>query len=80
MAVQDQEQQDDDTLADGDGAVEFDARRAKMERLRSEGIEPYPPVSLWNTRTRIADVLAAHDASELEHGEHPELRYRSPGG
>ena len=38
----------------------------------AEGIEPYPPVSLWDTRTRIADVLAAHDAGELEHGEHPE--------
>ncbi len=79
MAVQDQEQQDDDTLDDADGAVEFDARRAKMERLRSEGIEPYPPVSLWNTRTRIADVLAAHDAGALEHGEHPELRYQIAG-
>jgi lysyl-tRNA synthetase class 2 len=62
-----------------DTHAEFDARRAKMERLRSEGIEPYPPVSLWNTRTRIADVLAAHDASELEHGEHPELRYQIAG-
>ena len=79
MAVQDQEQQDDDTLTDADGAVEFDARRAKMERLRSEGIEPYPPVSLWDTRTRIADVLAAHDAGELEHGEHPELSYQIAG-
>ncbi|MCW3019210.1 MAG: lysyl-tRNA synthetase [Solirubrobacterales bacterium] len=69
----------DDGPPDEDGAVEFDARRAKMERLRSEGIEPYPPVSLWNTRTRIADVLAAHDAGELEHGEHPELRYEIAG-
>ena len=79
MAVQDQEEQDDQALVDDDGAVEFDARRAKMERLRSEGIEPYPPVSLWNTRTRIAEVLAAHDAGELEAGEHPELRHQIAG-
>ena len=28
---------------------EFDERRAKMERLRGEGIDPYPPVSLWDS-------------------------------
>src|SRR6202790_2544154 len=61
------------------GAVEIDERRAKMERLRAEGIDPYPPVTLWETRTRIADVLAAHDPSQLEHGEHPELRYQIAG-
>ena len=27
--------------------------------VRAEGIDPYPPVTLWATRTRIADVLAA---------------------
>src|SRR5271166_4446194 len=62
-----------------DDGVEFDERRAKMERLRAEGIDPYPPVSLWNTRTRIADVLAAHDPSALEAGEHPELHYHIAG-
>jgi len=66
---------DDDASPQG----EFDARRAKMERLRQEGIDPYPPVTLWNTRTRIADVLAAHDPAALEHGEHPELRYQIAG-
>jgi lysyl-tRNA synthetase class 2 len=58
-----------------DGVVEFDERRAKMERLRAEGIDPYPPVTLWETRTRIADVLAGHDPAELGPGEHGELRY-----
>src|ERR1019366_9154710 len=58
---------------------EIDERRAKMERLRAEGIDPYPPVSLWKTRTRIADVLAAHDPSQLDHGEHPELRHHVAG-
>ncbi len=56
-----------------------DERRAKMERLRAEGVDPYPPVTLWDTRTRIADVLAAHDPAELQTGEHPELRYQIAG-
>lgn len=55
--------------------AEFDERRAKMERLREQGIDPYPPVTLWSTRTRIAEILAAHDPAGLEHGEHPELAY-----
>ena len=58
--------------------VERDERRAKMERLRSEGIEPYPHVRLPE-RTKIADVLAAHDPSKLAHGEHPELPYHLAG-
>jgi len=49
-----------------------------MERLRAEGIDPYPPVSLPD-RTLIRDVLAAHDPAELEAGEHPELRYHIAG-
>jgi lysyl-tRNA synthetase, class II len=65
---------------DGGGSEgEFDERRAKMERLRAEGIEPYPPVTLWNTRTRIADVLAAHRGAEMEVGEHPQLSYQVAG-
>jgi lysyl-tRNA synthetase class 2 len=68
-----------DAAAPLDGAVEIDARRAKMERLRSEGIDPYPHVSLWSRRTRIADVLAAHDPSALQAGEHPEERYEIAG-
>src|ERR1700685_3295985 len=68
-----------DQPASENGALEFDERRAKMERLRAEGIEPYPPVSLWATRTRIADVLAAHDPETLEAGEHPELSYQIAG-
>src|SRR5271155_1473776 len=62
-----------------ESAAEFDERRAKMERLRAEGVDPYPPVTLWAERTRIADVLAAHDPGELEQGEHPELRYHIAG-
>ncbi len=62
-----------------EAVLDANARRAKMERLRSEGIEPYPHVSLWDTRTRIVDVLAAHDASALAHGEHPEVSYQIAG-
>ncbi len=89
MPVQNQaEQAGPDTAAKGDAAVladgagagagEIDERRAKMERLRSEGIDPYPPVSLPD-RTLIRDVLAAHDAAKLEAGEHPDLRYQIAG-
>ena len=49
---QQEEEQDDQSATGGrparDGVVEFDERRAKMERLRAEGIDPYPPVSLWD--------------------------------
>src|SRR5579875_1134824 len=72
------EQQDEQAEASSPEG-DFDARRAKMERLRAEGIEPYPAVTLWSTRTRIADVLAAHDPSQLEHGEHAELAYEIAG-
>jgi lysyl-tRNA synthetase, class II len=61
-----------------DGVVEIDERRAKMERLRAEGIEPYPHVSLPD-RILIAEVLAAYDPSRLAQGEHPELRYHLAG-
>jgi lysyl-tRNA synthetase class 2 len=76
---QQEEEQDDRSETGNSGVVEFDERRAKLERLRAEGIDPYPPVSLWNTRTLIADVIAAHDPAELQAGEHPELRYEIAG-
>jgi lysyl-tRNA synthetase class 2 len=60
-------------------AMEIDERRAKMERLRAEGIEPYPHVTLWTERARIADVLAAHDPATLDAGEHPDLRHEIGG-
>ena len=64
--------------AETDGLIEFDERRAKLERLRAEGIDPYPPVSIHD-RDAIADVLAAHDATSLGAGEHPELRHHVAG-
>src|SRR5271166_1617670 len=78
-AVESDGRADDSTAPDGaSAAVEVDERRAKMERLRAEGIDPYPPVSLPD-RTLIADVVAAHDPSELAPGEHPQLRYHIAG-
>src|SRR3989442_4881708 len=61
-----------------EAVVETDERRAKMERLRSEGIDPYPHVRLPD-RTKIADVYAAHDPAQLTHGEHPELPFHLAG-
>jgi len=84
MAVQDQQEEQDEgkasetAAAAADGVVQIDERRAKMERLRAEGIDPYPPVSIPD-RTLIADVLRAHDATALAAGEHPELTYHLAG-
>jgi len=76
MSAQDQEEEQ--KQAPQDGVVEIDERRAKMERLKAEGIDPYPPVSLPD-RTLIAEVKAAHDPEDLGEGEHPELRYHIAG-
>ncbi len=73
MSVQEEEQQTPQA-----GVVEIDERRAKMERLRAEGIDPYPPVSMPD-RTLIAAVNAAHDPAALEQGKHPEFRYHIAG-
>ncbi|HMD52657.1 MAG TPA: lysine--tRNA ligase [Solirubrobacteraceae bacterium] len=88
MPVQDQQEEEQDdspsttaaqaAAVESEGAVEFDERRAKMERLRAEGIDPYPPVSLPD-RELIASVIAAHDPAELQAGEHPELRHHIAG-
>jgi lysyl-tRNA synthetase, class II len=83
MPVQDQAEQadqDPDLGSDAveDGAVEIDERRAKMARLRGEGVDPFPPVSLPD-RTLIKDVIEAHDPATLAAGEHPELHYQIAG-
>src|SRR5205823_8575192 len=78
-AVPAPEQADGARQAPAAEAVERDERRAKMERLRAEGIDPYPHGSWMERRTLIKDVLAAHDPSELGAGEHPEIRYQVAG-
>ncbi|MEX2449002.1 MAG: lysine--tRNA ligase [Solirubrobacterales bacterium] len=67
----------------GPGAPEAPAgsthaeRLAKAERLRAEGVDPYP--FSFPDRDRIGDVLAAHDPAELGDGEHAEFHYRVAG-
>ncbi len=83
MSVPGQKQEEnqqtvDESLAEN-GAVEFDQRRAKLERLRSEGVNPYPHVSLMRERTPVAEFLAAHDPEQLSQGEHPDLPYTLTG-
>ena len=66
----------------GNGAGEpagADERRAKMERLRSEGVEPYPHISSRVPRTWVADIQAAHDPATLVAGVHEGLAYRVAG-
>jgi lysyl-tRNA synthetase class 2 len=75
MPVQEQEEEQEPR----DSVVEFDERRVKLERLRAEGIDPYPHVSLLGERKLIKDVLVAHNAGELSEGSHPELRYTVAG-
>jgi lysyl-tRNA synthetase class 2 len=82
MPVQNQQEGEQDDASQAlaaEGVVQIDERRAKMERLRTEGIDPYPPVSLWSKRTLIKDIIAAHDPATLEAGEHRELRYEIAG-
>ena len=50
-------------------------RREKLERLRAEGIDPFPHE--FEGRTQIAEIRAAHDG--LESGEVSEDRYRVAG-
>jgi lysyl-tRNA synthetase class 2 len=53
-------------------------RRAKLERLRAEGVDPYPRTG-WPERTKIESILAAHDAEALGEGEHSQWTYRIAG-
>jgi lysyl-tRNA synthetase class 2 len=52
-------------------------RRAKAERLREEGVDPFP--RSFPGRARIAEILASHDPEELGEGEHSEHSYRVAG-
>ena len=52
-------------------------RRAKADRLREEGIDPFP--RSFAGRNRIAEIHAAHDPEALGEGEHSEFTYRVAG-
>jgi lysyl-tRNA synthetase, class II len=60
-------------------SASVDERRAKMERLRTEGVEPYPYLETKVKRSWIADIQAAHDPADMKPGEHPGLTYRVCG-
>ena len=53
-------------------------RLAKTERLRAQGIEPFPHIPSAE-RTPIAELYAAHDPAELRAGEHRDFAYRLAG-
>ncbi len=52
-------------------------RLAKVERLRAEGVDPYP--RSFPDRTEIAAIHAAHDPEQLGAGEHRDFSYRIAG-
>jgi lysyl-tRNA synthetase class 2 len=54
-----------------------DVRRAKLKRLRKEGIDPYPRAG-FPDRDKISAIYAAHKPEELGEGAH-EFSYRIAG-
>jgi lysyl-tRNA synthetase, class II len=66
----------DSPTAETAGSTE-EQRRAKVERLRAEGIDPYP--HSFEGRTHAEEIFAAHDPAALGEGEHDELSYRVMG-
>lgn len=53
-------------------------RREKLERLRAEGVDPYPREG-FPDRDSIASIVAVHDPAELGEGEHSQWSYRIAG-
>src|ERR1700712_2251027 len=66
-----------DTTGDRSAAASEAQRRAKVERLRAAGVNPYP--HNFEGRTKIERILAAHDPAELGEGEHEDFTYRVMG-
>ena len=52
-------------------------RRAKVERLRESGVDPYP--HSFRDREHVEDIEARHDPAELGEGEHEGFVYRVMG-
>ncbi len=59
--------------------VGADERRAKLERMREEGIEPFPYLEKRLPRSWVADIQTAHDPAVIEPGAHAGLVYRVCG-
>src|SRR5919112_3256247 len=66
----------DSPTAEAAGSTE-QQRRAKVERLREAGVDPYP--HSFEDRTHVEEIEAAHDPAELGEGEHAEFTYRVMG-
>ena len=62
---------------DRSGAASEAQRRAKVERLRAAGVNPYP--HSFEGRTHAEEILAAHDPADLGEGEHEQFTYRVMG-
>ncbi|HEX7060308.1 MAG TPA: lysine--tRNA ligase [Solirubrobacterales bacterium] len=52
-------------------------RRAKVERLRAAGVDPFP--HSFPGRTKVAEIFAEHDPEALGPGDHSEFTYRVAG-
>src|SRR6478752_7053442 len=52
-------------------------RRAKVERLREAGVDPYP--HSFRDRTHVEEIEREHDPAELGEGEHEQFVYRVMG-
>ncbi|HEX6667771.1 MAG TPA: lysine--tRNA ligase [Solirubrobacterales bacterium] len=52
-------------------------RRGKVERLREEGVDPYPHA--FPDRDHVEEIEARHDPAELGEGEHADFSYRVMG-
>ncbi len=66
----------DSRAAETAGSTE-EQRRAKVERLREAGVEPYP--HSFPDRDQVEEIEAAHDPAELGEGEHEGFVYRVMG-
>jgi lysyl-tRNA synthetase class 2 len=77
VSEQPQEPDEEDDPGEEPGAA--DERHAKLRRLRSEGVEPYPHIDTRIPRTWIAEIQGAHDPAQLAAGEHEGLAYRIAG-
>lgn len=67
-----------DSAAEDGAQAGTDERLAKMQRLRAEGVEPFPYAEIGQ-RTPVQAIHAAHDPSRLSHGEHEEVPYTVAG-
>ena len=71
------EERSPDSTGDRSGAASEAQRRAKVERLRAAGVDPYP--HSFEGRTHAEDIEAAHDPEALGEGEHEQFTYRVMG-